>query len=71
MSLTSKSQIIGVQYEADNSNVKVAYTYNSRFKRTVVAADNPIVQGWVTDGGSIKAHVSSSTVTFPTPVVTN
>lgn len=68
MSLTSKSQIIGVQYEADNSNVKVAYTYNIRFKRTVVAADNPIVQGWVTDGGTIADYKAPSAgPSHPTP----
>ena len=53
MSLTSKTQILGVQYEADASTVKVAYQDSGRLKRTVVAEANEHVQGWVTDGGTI------------------
>lgn len=53
MTLVNKSQILGVQYEADASSVKVAYTDSGRLKRTVVAADNSIVGEWVTDGGTI------------------
>ena len=53
MTLANKSQILGVQYEADASTVKVAYTDSGRLKRTVVAADNSIVAEWVTDGGTI------------------
>ena len=71
MSLTSKTQIIGVQYESGNTNVKVAYTDSSRFKRTVVTADNSIVAEWVADGGSIKAYVAPHTVEFQTPNVRN
>jgi len=71
MTLVNKSQILGVQYEADASTVKVAYSHNSRFNRTVVAADNSIVAEWVADGGSIKAYVAPHTVEFQTPNVRN
>ena len=53
MTLANKSQILGVQYESDASNVKVAYQDSGRLKRTIVTADNSIVSEWVSDGGTI------------------
>ena len=53
MTLINKSQILGVQYQADASTVKVAYSDSGHLKRTTITADNSIVQEWVTDGGTI------------------
>lgn len=53
MTLSNKTQILGVQYESDPSNVKVAYTDSGRLKRDIATADNSIVQEWVADGGII------------------
>ena len=70
MTLVNKSQILGVQYEADASTVKVAYSDSGRLKRTVVAADNSIVGEWVTDGGTIADYKAPTAgPSHPTPVL--
>jgi len=69
MSLTSKTQILGVQYEADASTVKVAYTDSGRLKRTVVAEANEHVQGWVTDGGTIADYKAPQGTAHISPVL--
>jgi len=68
MTLINKSQILGVQYEADASTVKVAYSDSGVLKRTIVAEANEHVQGWVTDGGTIADYKAPSAgPSHPTP----
>ena len=70
MTLANKSQILGVQYEAGASNVKVAYSDSGVLKRTVVTADNLIVSEWVSDGGTIADYKApTSGPSHPTPVL--
>ena len=71
MTLSNKSQILGVQWCSDSTSVKVAYNHAGVLKRLTTARDSDIVDEWVNDGGDIKEHVvPTQEFTRPTPTVT-
>ena len=71
MTLSNKSQILGVQWCNDSTTVKVAYNHAGVLKRLTIARNSDIVDAWVNDGGEIKEHVTpTQQFTHPTPTVT-
>jgi hypothetical protein len=71
MTLSNKSQILGVHYTSDSSAVKVAYNDGGTLKRVNAPINNAHVTGWVNDGNTIKDYKEPNDLTsHATPTVT-
>ena len=70
MTLSNKSQILGVQWCNDSTTVKVAYNDAGVLKRLITARDSDIIEGWVNDGGEIKEYQEPfNNFNHPTPKI--
>jgi len=71
MTLSNKSQILGVQWRNnDSTSVKVAYNDAGVLKRLITARDSDIIDGWVNDGGEIKEYQEPfNSFNHPTPKI--
>jgi len=70
MTLTNKSQILGVQSTNDASKVKVAYNDGGVLKRVIVGSSNSIVTDWLDEGNSQEEYKApDSQFNHPSPVI--